>query len=68
MSHGVCWLQTKVAAPYHKAFGKLGEVRNADIATAAKHDGGAGRCVLFRGVVLERQAEIVRDKLQAIAG
>ena len=44
----------KVAASYHEAFGELGEVGDANLATAAKYDGSAGHCVLFDGMVRER--------------
>jgi hypothetical protein len=43
----------KVAASYHETFGKLGEVGDASLTTAAKHDGGTCLCVLFDGVVRE---------------
>jgi hypothetical protein len=42
-----------MAALYHEAFGKLCEVRNADLATTANHDGGTRHCVLFDSMVRE---------------
>ena len=51
---GVVPASVKVTAPYHEVFGKLDEVRHANLAAATKHDGGAGQCVLFDCVVRER--------------
>jgi hypothetical protein len=42
-----------VAAPYHEAFGKLGEISDANLATTAKHDGRTSQCVLFDAMVRE---------------
>jgi hypothetical protein len=55
--------RAKVTAPYHEVICELGEVRHANLATATKHDGGAGHSVLFDCVVHERYAEMVRNKL-----
>jgi len=43
----------KVTARYHEVFGELGDVRHANLATATQHDGSAGHCVLFDGMVRE---------------
>ena len=46
--------RAKVMARYHEVIGELGEVRYANLATATKHDGGTGHCILFNCVVRER--------------
>jgi hypothetical protein len=46
--------RVKVTAPYHELFSELDEVRHANLATATKHDGCTGHCVLFDCVVRER--------------
>jgi hypothetical protein len=46
--------RVKVTAPYHEVFSELDEVRHANLATATKHDGCTGHCVLFDCVVRER--------------